>query len=114
MFIDWDGASAQHTPVGPRVFSIRLTLNDPAETVSVSAERLRAFVDGYGADAALRGALSDAVAQRTAAMRDMLVDAHERGEEPWASMHVSGHGAHWSAVADHVRRHKATWARALS
>nr|WP_242519604.1 phosphotransferase [Microbacterium esteraromaticum] len=113
LFIDWDGAGPSTRLWDLAYSASAFTLNDRTERIGESAARLRALVDGYGADDALRDALPNALAERTAAMRDMLADAHAHGREPWATMHSDGHGAHWSAVADHVRTHREQWARAL-
>jgi hypothetical protein len=81
--------------------------------VDEAALRLRAFVDGYGADVALRKALPAAMAERTAAMYELLKSSHETAFQPWADMYVNGHGEHWRAAADYVLRNQATWEQAL-
>lgn len=113
VFIDWDGA-APSTRLWDLAYSAQaFTLNDVAEEPAAAARRLTAFVDGYGADADLRARLPRAMTARAEAMWAMLRDADREDREPWGAMFTSGHGDHWRGVADHVRRHEATWARAL-
>lgn len=113
VFIDWDGA-APSTRLWDLAYSAQaFTVNDVTEDPSAAARRLAAFIDGYGADADLRARLPGTMADRAEAMWTMLRDADREGREPWGAMFVSGHGDHWRAVADHVRRHEATWALAL-
>lgn len=114
VFIDWDGAGPS-TRLWDLAYSAQsFTLNDPGVAPGSAAERLAAFLAGYGADEALRELLPQAMAARTAAMLTLLRTAHESGREPWGSMYVSGHGAHWRAVTDYVARHEAVWTRALA
>lgn len=114
VFIDWDGAGPS-TRLWDLAYSAQaFTLNHPDRPVEDSAMDLAAFADGYGASAQLRRDLPEAMIERTTAMRELLRSAHESGREPWATMEVQGHGAHWSAVVDHVRRHRGIWERALS
>jgi hypothetical protein len=35
--------------------------------------------------------------------------SHEIGREPWSSVYVDGHGAHWSAAVDYVTAHRDVW-----
>jgi fructoselysine-6-P-deglycase FrlB-like protein len=84
------------------------------QAVESAAARLRALVDGYGADDALREALPAAMAQRTAAMFELLRSSSESGFQPWAEMYSNGHGEHWRAAAEYVMQNQAVWARALS
>lgn len=79
-----------------------------------ASEDLRAFVDGYDADAAVRVALPTAMGERARAMHTMLAAAHAAKREPWATMFIEGHGAHWQAVADYVVAHQSGWHRALT
>lgn len=113
VFIDWDGAA-----VSSRIWDLAysaqaFTLNDVSVDPPAAAQSLCAFLDGYGADAALRRALVPVLPQRTRAMYDMLRAAHSRGAEPWASMFVAGHGEHWRQVASYVDRGRQTWAEAI-
>ena len=114
VFIDWD-AAAPSTRLWDLAYAAQaFTVNDPGESPEVAAHRLRAFVDGYDADRALRAALPRAMAERTAAMHGLLSTAHRTGREPWASMFADGHGAHWAAVHAFVDAHRARWASALA
>ena len=113
VFIDWDGA-APSTRLWDLAYSAQaFTLNDAEEDPGSAAPRLAALIDGYGADTALRAALPRAMAQRTEAMHELLRRSHAEGREPWGSMFLSGHGAHWRTAAAHVTRHREIWARAL-
>ena len=42
-------------------------------------------------------------------MHALLEDAASAGREPWASMHVNGHGAHWAAATRVVKAHQDVW-----
>src|SRR5699024_5647293 len=90
------------------------TLNDASADPAESAARLAALVDGYGADASLRAQLPRAMVQRTEAMHELLRTSHASGREPWGSMFVEGHGAHWRGAADHVAACEGVWAQALN
>lgn len=114
VFIDWDG-SGPSTRLWDLAYSAQaFTLNHPARVVEDSAADLAAFLEGYGASADLREALPAAMERRTAAMLDLLETSHARGHEPWSTMYVEGHGAHWSSALAYVRDHRAAWARAIS
>lgn len=84
------------------------------EAVESAASRLRAFVDGYEADTLLREALPAAMAKRTAAMFELLRTSTETGLQPWADMHVNGHGEFWRAATEYVTQNETAWERALS
>jgi hypothetical protein len=75
---------------------------------------LRAFVDGYEADGALRKALPAAMTKRTAAMFNLLKSSNQTGSQPWADMYINGHGEHWRAAAQYVARNQAAWEQALA
>ncbi|MFC4140364.1 MULTISPECIES: phosphotransferase [unclassified Microbacterium] len=113
VFIDWDGAGPSTRLWDLAYSASAFTLNEPAQEPEEAAARLTAFVAGYGAEGRMRALLPAAMAQRTQAMLRMLQRAHGRGEEPWASMYVEGHGAHWRAVSEYVRAHEAVWRDAL-
>ncbi|ATG55222.1 aminoglycoside phosphotransferase [Brachybacterium ginsengisoli] len=114
VFIDWDGA-APSTRLWDLAYSAQaFTLNDPSARPAEAAADLAALVDGYGADAALRAQLPDAMIDRTEAMHTMLESAHREGREPWGTMFVEGHGAHWRGAADFVTEHRELFAAALS
>jgi hypothetical protein len=74
---------------------------------------LAAFVDGYGADDAVRGALPAVMHQRARAILEMLETSRAEDREPWASMYDDGHGAHWRAAREYVGRHLLIWSSAL-
>lgn len=114
VFIDWD-AAAPSTRLWDLAYAAQsFTLNDPTRAPAESAADLAAFIDGYGADADLRGALPAAMAARTEAMHELLRSSHAEGREPWGSMYTSGHGDHWLAASRYVRAHAGDWAGALN
>jgi len=114
VFIDWD-ASAPSTRLWDLAYAAQtFTLNDPGRTPADAASALAALVDGYRADERMRAALPDAMAARTAAMHDLLRSSHAAGREPWASMHVAGHGEHWASATRYVAENQRAWAAALS
>jgi hypothetical protein len=113
VFIDWDGAAAS-TRLWDLAYSAQsFTVNDPAADPQRAADDLRAFVDGYGADPPLRAGLAATLAPRAWAMHDLLASAHRAGREPWGSMYLAGHGAHWRGVARFIDAHAAVWDDAL-
>ncbi|MEU1970312.1 phosphotransferase [Microbacterium sp. NPDC019599] len=114
VFIDWDAAGPSTRLWDLAYAAQAFTLNDAAQLPVEAAGRLAAFVHGYDADATLRAQLPDAMAQRTEAMHELLRQAHEDAREPWATMYVEGHGAHWRTVSGYIRRHKAVWQAALA
>ncbi|GAB3186356.1 phosphotransferase enzyme family protein [Nesterenkonia suensis] len=113
VFIDWDGTGPSSRLWDLAYSAQAFTANDPTEDPETAAARLAAFVDGYGADHALRAALPRAMGDRTAAMHRLLRESHASGREPWGSMYLTGHGAHWSAVTAYVRAHEQHWREAL-
>lgn len=113
VFIDWDGAGPSSRLWDLAYSAQAFTLNDPAEDPAHAATRLAAFVDGYGADQALRAALPRTMGERAAAMHRLLHESHESGREPWGSMFLAGHGEHWAAVSKYVRDHEELWHTAL-
>lgn len=84
------------------------------QSVEAASFRLRTFIDGYEADAALREALPAAMAKRTAAMFELLRTSNANGIQPWAHMFVSGHSEFWREAAQYVSRNQTAWERALS
>lgn len=114
VFIDWDGAGPSTRLWDLAYAAQSFTLNDPTQPPREAADRLRAFVAGYDADRGLRERLPDAMADRAAAMHELLRSAHAAGREPWGTMFVEGHGAHWAGVTDYVREHRSVWAAALA
>ena len=114
VFIDWDGAGPSTRLWDLAYAAQSFGLLFEGQPVDDAALRLRALVDGYGADAALRKALPAAMAKRTAAMFDLLKSSHGTGIQPWADMYVNGHGEHWRTAAHYVARNQATWEQALA
>lgn len=113
VFIDWDGAAAS-TRVWDLAYSAQaFTLNTPTADAVHAAQNLRAFVDGYRADAELRVELADALPRRAWAMHDLLATSHREGREPWASMYADFHGAHWRSVARFLEQNAGAWRQAL-
>jgi Ser/Thr protein kinase RdoA (MazF antagonist) len=113
VFVDWDGAGPSTRLWDLAYAAQTFTLNDPGRDVVAAAADLRALVDGYGADRALRTALPETMAARADAMRRLLEDAAASAREPWATMHRTGHGAHWAAAASYAAAHRDVWAAAL-
>ncbi|TFD34131.1 phosphotransferase [Cryobacterium cryoconiti] len=114
VFIDWD-ATGPSTRLWDLAYAAQaFGMLIKGEPVEAAASRLRAFVDGYGADTELRAALPAAMAKRTAAMFDMLRNANETGHQPWADMYVNGHGDFWRDAAEYVTQNQTAWERALS
>lgn len=114
VFIDWD-AAAPSTRLWDLAYAAQaFTLNDPSRSPDGAAADLAAFVDGYGADAALRAALPAAMAAREEAMHELLRSSHAASREPWGSMYASGHGDHWLAASEYVREHEDAWTEALN
>lgn len=114
VFIDWDAAGPSTRLWDLAYAAQAFTLNDPAADPRMAAARLAAFVEGYGCDESFRLALPDVMGDRAAAMHEALQRAHRLGHEPWATMYISGHGAHWEAAAAYVRRHRSLWTDALA
>ncbi len=114
VFIDWDGCGPS-TRLWDLAYAAQsfgmLFAEQPVEDAAL---RLRAVVDGYEADDALRKALPAAMAKRTAAMFNLLKSSNQTGFQPWADMYVNGHGEHWRAAAQYVVRNQAAWEQALA
>ncbi|MFE4470779.1 phosphotransferase [Leifsonia sp. NPDC056824] len=114
VFIDWDGAAAS-TRLWDLAYSAQaFTLNDPTTDALSAAEDLRAFLDGYRADAALRAGLPEILPRRAWAMHDLLESAHRDGREPWGSMYVDSHGEHWRGIARFLEENSQVWNDALA
>ncbi len=114
VFIDWDGCGPS-TRLWDLAYAAQsfgmLFAEQPVEDAAL---RFRAVVDGYEADDALRKALPDAMAKRTAAMFNLLKSSNQTGFQPWADMYVNGHGEHWRAAVQYVVRNQAAWEQALA
>ncbi len=114
VFIDWD-AAAPSTRLWDLSYAAQsFGMLFDGQPVPEAAARLRAVVDGYGADEVLREALPEALGQRTAAMHELLKSSHETGFQPWADMYVNGHGQHWRAATDYVVGNRDAWKQALT
>jgi tRNA A-37 threonylcarbamoyl transferase component Bud32 len=114
VFIDWDGAGPSTRLWDLAYAAQSFGMLFEGQPVESATRRLRALVDGYGADLALREALPAAMAKRAAAMFELLRSSNESGFQPWAEMYVNGHGEHWRAAAEYVARNQTAWERALS
>jgi Ser/Thr protein kinase RdoA (MazF antagonist) len=114
VFIDWDGAGPSTRLWDLAYAAQSFGMLFAAQPVEDAALRLRAVVDGYEADDALRRALPAAMAKRTAAMFNLLKCSNQTGFQPWADMYVNGHGQHWRAAAQYVVRNQAAWEQALA
>jgi Ser/Thr protein kinase RdoA (MazF antagonist) len=113
VFIDWDGAGP-----GSRLWDLAYAVKgfvpledggDPA----ADGPRLRAMADGYGLSFAQRERLPALIEAHTRGMADLLENGARTGTQPWARLHAEGHGTYWTASADYIDRHQATWRRAL-
>lgn len=114
VFIDWDGAAAS-TRLWDLAYSAQaFTLNDSRADPVCAAEDLRAYMDGYGADAALRAELATTLPRRAWAMHDHLKTSHHEGREPWASMYAGFHGAHWRGIARFLEQNTQVWEDTLT
>ncbi|UUZ61765.1 phosphotransferase [Nocardioides sp. B-3] len=114
VFIDWDGAGPSTRLWDLAYAAISFGHLFPEEQPGSAAERLAAFVDGYGADHALRSALPATMAERAAAMYELLKRSHEGGREPRGSMYADDHGQHWLGTKEFISEHQRDWRRALS
>jgi hypothetical protein len=114
VFIDWDGAGPSTRLWDLAYAAISFGHLFPDQDPLQAAQRLVAFLDGYGAGAGLRAALGSTMAVRAGAMHALLRDAHATGREPWGSMYVSGHGRLWAETARFVARHDRVWSEALA
>lgn len=113
VFIDWDGAGPSSRAWDLAYSAQAFALISPEQPVEAAAERLGWFVGGYDPDPPLRASLPDLLGPRAAAMHRMLRTAQESGLEPWATMFVEGHGAHWAGVARIATENRGVWRRAL-
>lgn len=114
VFIDWDGASPSTRLWDLAYAAQTFGMLSEGEPVASAAVRLRAFVDGYGADASLREALPTTMAKRTEAMFELLRSSNDTGLQPLADMYTSGHGEFWRQATEYVTRNHTAWERALS
>lgn len=105
VFIDWDGAGP-----GSRLWDLAYVCQsftplhsggDPHRDV----RRLRALVDGYGADPGQRQQLLPLIEAHTRGMYHLLVDGGRTGRQPWARLFADGHAQHWGSSADYIADH---------
>lgn len=113
VFIDWDAAAPSSRAWDLAWAALGFAHLFPDADPAGCAERLRAFADGYGAQRPLRAVLPDLMAERAAAMHGLLRSSWESGHEPWATMHVAGHGRHWSGTTAFIRQHRPLWEKTL-
>jgi Ser/Thr protein kinase RdoA (MazF antagonist) len=113
VFIDWDGAGP-----GSRLWDLAYAAHgfvpfaaggDP----DADGERLRALVDGYGADERQRLELPALIEAHTRGMADLLRASARTGAQPWARLHAEGHADHWGPAAEYVGAHLGHWTAAL-
>jgi tRNA A-37 threonylcarbamoyl transferase component Bud32 len=114
VFIDWAGSSPSTRLWDLAYAAVAFTLSDASLSPKDAAARIRAFVDGYDADATLRASLPRAMVRRAGAMFDLLRTSNLKGVEPWGTMYTAGHGEHWYRVVEYVERHQGRWRDALS
>jgi len=112
VLIDWDAAGP-----GSRLWEVAYAAQSiaglrPDRPPAVAAERLAAFVDGYGLGAADRESLVPLLGRRARAMFDLLRVGAERGVRPWAQIWPED-GPYWGATAEYLDRHADRWRRAL-
>lgn len=113
VFIDWD-ASASSTVLWDLAYATTsFCLLDISLSAELSAKKLSAFIQGYGADNSLRSQLPEAMKKRVQAMFDLLYSSFQTGNEPWATMYQQGHGEHWAGVCKYVAEHQKVWEQAL-
>lgn len=109
VFIDWDGAGPSTRRWDLAYAAISFGHLFPGSPVDDSVARLRAFLDGYHADPGLRQALPAILTQRSRAMYELLLHAHQAGEQPWATMYAEGHGEHWLATTRFIESNQRHW-----
>ena len=109
VFIDWDGAGPSTRGWDLAYAAISFGHLFPGSPVGDCAARLRAFLEGYGADASLRQALPATLTQRSRAMYELLLRSHQGGEQPWATMYAEGHGEHWLETTNFIEANQRHW-----
>ncbi len=112
-FIDWDGAGPSTRLWDLAYAAQAFTLSNSGQAPEEAARNLAAFVHGYGADQDVRAELPAVMHRRAAAMHELLRSSHYSGREPWGSMYVDGHGAHWLAATQYVERNQDLWLETL-
>jgi Ser/Thr protein kinase RdoA (MazF antagonist) len=114
VFIDWDGAGPSNRLWDLAYAAISFGHLFPGSGVAECTARLRALLDGYAAEEAVRAILPATLARRARAMHDMLLRSHQLGEQPWAGMYAEGHGGHWRAATRFIDVHQRDWVRACN
>jgi Ser/Thr protein kinase RdoA (MazF antagonist) len=112
VLIDWDAAAP-----GSRCWDVAYAAQSMAglhagRPPESAAERLRAFIEGYGADRALREELTTVLGRRARAMVDLLRDGAERHRQPWARIWTED-GPYWTSTADYLDAHEGVWRAVL-
>lgn len=77
---------------------------------TVDGPRLRALVDGYGADEQQRHEPPELIEAHTRAMYRLLRTSSLTGQQPWARLYAEGHGNQWGPAADYIAAHLEDWA----
>jgi len=114
VFIDWDGAGPSTREWDLAYAAISFGHLFPGSPVGECVARLRAFLEGYDADRPLRQALPATLTRRSRAMHELLLQPHQSGEQPWATMYAEGHGEHWLATTQFIKANQRQWEVACS
>jgi hypothetical protein len=110
-FIDWDLVAP-----GRRDWELGWalqTLIPLQQEFGLSAERigrrLRAALSAYGVPIEQWSGVMDVVIERTGLCSTNIFDGAARGEEPWLSLHRSGHADLWQRAHAYAQAHSAEW-----
>lgn len=113
--IDWDSAGPGR-PEWELAYAIHTFVplwQDSTFSDRRTAERIRAFADGYGAtDEQLRESLALAPERCRQVVRFIRARAAE-GDEAFLRMAAEGHGERWLEAAAYISGKLASWARHL-
>ena len=120
VLIDWDTAGPR-PPIWDLAYAARgmvpVTGSDPTalgwEGAIPDTRRLRALVEGYGLDATDRARFADVVVARMESSYEHMRRRALAGEQRWAHLWHTGHGAGWAIDIAHARRRRAEWRQAL-
>ncbi len=113
VFIDWDGAGPGSRLWDLAYVSQSFTPLHAGGDCHRDAPRLRALVDGYGADPVQRQQLLPLIEAHTRGMYHLLVDGGRTGRQPWARLFADGHAEHWGPSADYIADHTDVLAEGL-
>jgi aminoglycoside phosphotransferase len=94
-FIDWDVAGPR-----PAIWDVAYSAVSLLSPLAPVAERLRALLDGYELDAALRKRFLDVVVARITSSYEHMRLRAEAGEAPWDDMWRNGHGRAWAELRE--------------